>query len=530
VNYIVRMTGDFYSLGEIGMFGGNFAPRGWLPASGQLLPINQYQAMYSLLGTTYGGDGRTTFALPDLRGRVSIGYGQGAGLPNYTRGTKSGVENTTLFTTQLPIHNHGLPGSRTTLNTGVGQSYTNMQPYLATDYWIATEGLYPSRNLTFDGVEEGEVGEFGAGGIYPFIGEIVQTSSTYLPDHIGFMRAQGQLLPVSEYTALFSLIGTTYGGDGRTTFGLPDLRGRVPVHEGRGDGLTQRRLGERFGQTDVQLTANQIPSHNHHVPPSQSIFTDLTGGSASHTNMQPSLGVNYIVALTGVYPSRNLTYDGLEAPLEGGVEALGNGEPYLGSIAMFGGNFAPRGWAFADGTLLSISQYDALFSLFGTIYGGDGRTTFALPDLRGRAPVHYGTGPGLGSVSIGQEFGVENLTLTPVTMPSHQHNFADVIPGDFDINGRVGVPDLITWAKHFGEGGEGGGAPYEHGDANLDGVVGVPDLIRWAKNLGQVNLLTGGGLEALGVSASAVAIPEPSGLVWGVLACGYWIVGRRRRV
>lgn len=88
---------------------------------------------------------------------------------------------------------------------------------------------------------------------------------------------------------------------------------------------------------------------------------------------------------------------------------------------MFGGNFAPRGWAFCDGQLLAVSQNDALFSLLGTIYGGDGRTTFGLPDLRGRIPIHAGTGPGLSPRRLGAEFGTEQETLTANELPSHSH-------------------------------------------------------------------------------------------------------------
>ncbi len=88
---------------------------------------------------------------------------------------------------------------------------------------------------------------------------------------------------------------------------------------------------------------------------------------------------------------------------------------------MFGGNFAPRGWAYCDGQLLPIAQNTALFSILGTIYGGDGRTTFALPDLRGRAPIHAGTGPGLTTRPLGQRTGQEGVTLNKLEMPSHNH-------------------------------------------------------------------------------------------------------------
>ena len=112
-------------------------------------------------------------------------------------------------------------------------------------------------------------------------------------------------------------------------------------------------------------------------------------------NMQPWLGVNHVIALVGLFPSRN-------------------SEPFIAEIMMFAGNFAPRGWAFCDGQLLSISSNPALFSLVGTTYGGDGRTTFGLPDLRGRTAVHPGTGPGLTQRSLGEKGGTERIN-------SHEH-------------------------------------------------------------------------------------------------------------
>lgn len=97
-------------LGQIMMFAGNFAPRGWAKCEGQLLPINQYSALFSLLGTTYGGDGRTTFGLPDMRGRVPLAPGNGPGLSPYRQGPGGGHENVALNVTNLPAHNHAATG------------------------------------------------------------------------------------------------------------------------------------------------------------------------------------------------------------------------------------------------------------------------------------------------------------------------------------------------------------------------------------------------------------------------------------
>lgn len=96
--------------------------------------------------------------------------------------------------------------------------------------------------------------------------------------------------------------------------------------------------------------------------------------------------------------------------------------PFIGEIRLFGGNFAPQGWAFCDGSVQSIAQNDALFALIGTTYGGDGQQTFNLPDLRGRVPVNQGQGPGLSNYVIGQLSGVNNVTLTSAQMPAHNHS------------------------------------------------------------------------------------------------------------
>jgi microcystin-dependent protein len=101
-------------------------------------------------------------------------------------------------------------------------------------------------------------------------------------------------------------------------------------------------------------------------------------------------------------------------------------DPYLGEIRMVGFNFVPRGWALCDGTILPIQQNAALFSILGTTYGGDGRTTFALPDLRGRAPMHTGMGAGLTDRSLGEPTGVESVTLAVPNLPAHTHGMAGV--------------------------------------------------------------------------------------------------------
>lgn len=174
-------------LAEVRMFAGNFAPRSWAFCDGQLLSINANQALFSLLGTIYGGDGRTTFALPDLRGRVPIGPGNGPGLSSYREGQKGGVESVILNQTQIPSHTHSAAGTLqavvapansnnpnakslgiaadnlyasgdangtmgengvavTVSNTGGNLGHTNMQPWIAIYYIICLQGIFPSRS------------------------------------------------------------------------------------------------------------------------------------------------------------------------------------------------------------------------------------------------------------------------------------------------------------------------------------------------------------------------------------------------
>lgn len=132
-------------------------------------------------------------------------------------------------------------------------------------------------------------------------------------------------------------------------------------------------------------------------------------------------------------------------------------EPFIGEIRMFAGNFAPRAWAYCDGQLLAVSQNDALFSLLGTIYGGDGRTTFGLPDLRGRIPIHQGTGPGLSTRQLGSKFGEERVTLNTNQMPSHSHTAqaSNDVANSTTLTGKILAKSVDTADKFYSE-AEGG--------------------------------------------------------------------------
>ncbi|WP_022834973.1 phage tail protein [Salisaeta longa] len=167
----------------------------------------------------------------------------------------------------------------------------------------------------------------------PFVGEVRIFAGTFAPR--GWAFCNGQLLPISQNTALFSLLGTTYGGDGRTTLALPDLQGRAPMHPGRGPGLADRQLGEATGTDAVALTNDQMPRHTHEMKgipfpgnaarggafakpadgtplyrdgasnATMGVNTTTTGGGQAHNNRQPYLALHFIIALVGLYPSRS---------------------------------------------------------------------------------------------------------------------------------------------------------------------------------------------------------------------------------
>ena len=241
-------TAPVGTLAELTWFAGNFAPGGYAMAAGQLLPINQNQALFALLGTTYGGNGQTNFALPDLRGRAPIGTGQAPGFANRNLGGQYGSQTSTMTLGQMPNHDHTTPSiGGVTSFVGGSQTQDTVQPTLALNYVIAVEGIFPSN---------------GGGGTInePLLGQVNLFAGNFAPD--GWMYCDGSLLSIAGNTALFSLLGTTYGGDGQSTFALPDLRDAIPVGAGQ-SAFSSWTLGELRGGDTITLTESQMPAHAH---------------------------------------------------------------------------------------------------------------------------------------------------------------------------------------------------------------------------------------------------------------------------
>lgn len=336
-------------LGEIRMTASGSTPTGWYLCHGQTLSISTNTALFALLGTTYGGNGTSTFALPDLRSRVAINDGQGTGLSSYSLGDKGGAETVTLTVNQIPSHTHSvnvdlLPGttsspisalfakypgipsygtnasaamsSSVVTSTGGGQSHTNIQPYLAVNYMIATQGIFPQTSGSSSTPDA-------------YVGEIRLVAFSTIP--AGWVDCNGQLLSVVTDSTLFKVIGTIYGGDGTTDFAVPDLRSRVPLCADSGGSYA---LGDTGGEESHSLSISEMPRHTHSLEVSGSVATtssplgavparnaaaDLmygtstggtlgsaflsnTGGGQSHENRQPFLAVHFIICTSGVTP------------------------------------------------------------------------------------------------------------------------------------------------------------------------------------------------------------------------------------
>lgn len=297
-------------------------------ANAATIEVGSNQALFSLIGSYYGGNGSSNFSLPNLQGAIPQYVTNGSSPTQWGQVIGSPSNSVTLNTAMLP---QSLGGSATPIDItqyGVGIQYL-----------IQTEGLFPTGSSpTPDTI----------GMIYP---SAVATGGG-VPD--GFLPADGRLLSINEFPVLYTVLSITYGGDGVNNFALPDLRNRVPVGVGVSPTGMPIILGQTFGHRYTQLLQDE-----------------LKGGVPIQTS-QPSLALNYIVNTTGTYAY------------------LSEDSPMLGQISLFAGSGVPDGWAVANGQLMSISGNYALYSLVKTTFGGDGITTFALPNLQGRSIV--GTG------------------------------------------------------------------------------------------------------------------------------------------
>ena len=275
----------------------------------------------------------------------------------------------------------------------------------------------------------------------PFMGEIRMMASDRAP--VGWVTCDGQALSPSNHPELFEKVGTAFGGDGTTSFLLPDLRGRAPVHVGR-----EHPLGRAGGAEKVGLGVAHLPSHGHgangtladaahtsiegNVPatlartaqsaygtiePLNAISPDMvsaSGGGEPHENMQPFVCLNFVMALEGDWPAPG------PRPIPAPVES-----PFVGEVRLWatGGDFVEKDFLPCDGRELPIAQHTALYHVIGDRFGPAVPGNFKLPLLDDRVPVHAGQGDGLTARAVGQAGGVAEVELTEAEMPLHDHRY-----------------------------------------------------------------------------------------------------------
>jgi microcystin-dependent protein len=330
-------------------------------AAGQLHSISQQTALFSILGTTYGGDGVRTFGLPDLAGTVAVGVGNGPS-GQVSWGETYGQDSTTLTRVNMP--------------TGAGGSdlpYNNDQPSLAVNYMINVGG----NGTALD----------APGMVVPFLGDFAPA---------GYMLAEGQILPIAQYQSLYNAIGNTYGGSAsQGTFALPNLSGRtiIGADDGTGSQSPSEPLGTVTGTDTTTLTQQNLP----------------LSGDLPVDNQQPTLALNYMIFIG----------NGLFFPSSG---ALSNDTPYLGEIMAYAGNAhnLPPGWVLAAGQTLSIDANQVLFSAIGTTYGGNGFSTFQLPNLQDTVVAGAGTNRAGTTYAVGETYGVNSYSLNNNELPANQ--------------------------------------------------------------------------------------------------------------
>lgn len=430
-------------IGEIKIVAFNFAPKGYMLCNGQRLSKSEYHHLYSILGDTYnnGDNDPLTFALPDLREHFVVHPGNTIAV-----GEKKGTDSVVLSTDQMPEHKH---------NVKVQGDATDSKDVLLPKnaYLNRNAGVFSteaSPNEVLGGVTQENIGNAApldiknpsvemyyviyVGADDPsesfFVGEIklwpgMKNYPSSFQRH--WLPCNGESLRINEYAALHHRIGYFYGGSS-ANFNLPNLADRFPV------GSDLDKVGTNGGSTTIKLTHQQLPPHNHNVQiavnnttdsektptPNNGIINNNAGefseeiisSAALGGVIEESIGGNSEVDITNQITGMEY-YICVSGILEPNAE-----NSFIGEIKLDAGfKLSEGGLTNCFGQQYSINQYQSLFSLLGTMYGGDGRTYFLLPNLKGKSPIHAAE-----KANVGKASGHSKIKLKPENLPEHNHN------------------------------------------------------------------------------------------------------------
>ncbi|AWV98728.1 phage tail protein [Arcticibacterium luteifluviistationis] len=464
------MTGH---LGEIKIVAFNFIPINYVLCDGRRLKKTSNHQLHLIVGDkyTYDNSDDTTFAIPDLRNRFVLQPETSNGL-----GVKKGADEIVLSMEQMPEHNHNVSLEVDNISGSSEPVISPKDAFLNNQAGVfSTE---PSTDTFLAGISQNNVGNSQpiqiknahVKMVYAMciqndpnegtIGEIkiwpnAKTDGSLGAIPNGWRLCNGDLLASSQNSALYSIIGYHYGGSiARNEFKLPDFRNRFAT------GITRsEKVGATGGKTNIRLDKNNLPPHNHSVKLGVNNNTDSTphtqlpnnafinsnagtfseeisslatlGGISQEDKgsyedidvTNPSLGLNYIICTQGIFPSAG---------------SNGGGEGVLGEIILFAG-FRARfsNYILCSGQKISISSNQALFSLLGTSYGGNGSSNFDLPDLRNKIPLCVSK-----LVEVGKSGGANTIKLTSENLPAHNHNVQ--LAANHGADGRrVNISDSI---------------------------------------------------------------------------------------
>lgn len=432
-------------LGEVILHTFSFRPAGWLPLRGQTLNKSAYPGLASAVGNTWGGSD-TTFTLPDLTGRSLIEAGPGkpfgvpvgsawatlpalGGLVGHDHATQAqGVLTSARITGGADVPN---VTTAALTSSGAGNPIEVRPPSIGVRFSVATEGTLRRRSCI--------VGE-----VVPYIGQLEPDPNVFLP-------ADGRELDISAHQYLYMLLGTAFGGNGMTTFALPNLQGRFPVHPniGNPNGLTVS-FAQKTEPASVRVEPQHLPGGSlGHAADAQGLpylssprvgtptvntlvgSTEVRHPDVTLDLLPPALPVRHYVCINGLFP------------LDPDADHASTG--FMGELrlmafqAMNGSWMIPTGWMASEGQTLQINQYLSLYTLIGTLYGNAAGPAFALPDLRGRLPVDGGTLAG-SAVPHGQYAGTPALTFAPEHLPAGENLGTSLTASTVNAPGAIPSP------------------------------------------------------------------------------------------